>query len=258
MNTDMRALLFDLDGTVYRGTDPVPGAVDFINELAGRGIRALFVTNRANRSAAAVADHLRDLGIACDGDDVITSAEVAATAVRGKKVFMIGEPALAEALRRCDVTLCDRGQAIDAVVMGFDRAINLEKCITATRAVLEGAELIATTPDVLVNREDGVTPGNGAFVSIIETATGKAAKVMGKPHRAIVELALQRAGVSAAEAVMIGDNLATDIAAGASAGLRTALILTGVSGRADADSFTPAPTWVVADYEALSEALLPR
>ena len=257
MNADIRALLFDLDGTVYRGTDAVPGAADFIRELSGRGIRALFVTNRANRSAAAVAEHLNALGITCVADDVITSAEVAAAAVRGKKVFMIGETALADALRDCDVTLSERGQPVDAVVIGFDRDITLEKCVTATRAVLDGAQLIATNPDVLVNREDGITPGNGAFVAIVETATGQRATVMGKPQPAIVELALQRAGISAGQAVMIGDNLATDIAAGAAAGVRTALILTGVSSRADAAEFDPAPTWIVADYEALSAALLP-
>ena len=255
MDGAVKALLFDLDGTVYRGTDPIPGAAAFIAGLAARGVRALFVTNRANRGPDEVAAHLNALGIACHAGDVITSAEVAAAEVAGQDVFLVGENALQAAVTTAGARLVSDPAAAEAVVMGFDRDLNLEKFVGATRAVLAGARLIATNPDALVNQEDGVTPGNGAFVAVVETATGARAQVMGKPEPAIVALALARAGVAPDEAVMIGDNLDTDIRAGQRAGLRTALILTGVSTAADAAAFSPSPTWTVRDYEELSAAL---
>ena len=143
MDPAVKALLFDLDGTVYRGNKPIPGAVAFIDGLEARGVRAIFVTNRANRGPDEVATHLTALGIACRVEDVITSADVAAAEVAGQNVFLIGEAALGAAVTAAGGRLIKDPATAEAVVMGFDRDLNLEKFVGATRAVMQHSVMLA-------------------------------------------------------------------------------------------------------------------
>ena len=248
-------VLLDLDGTVYRGSEAVPGAARFLERLDAAGLPVLFVTNRANRTPEVVHQQLTDLGIASRPEQVLTSAQTAAQFLGGGSAFYIGEEALETALLEGGITL--DAERPDAVVVGLDRGITYQKLEQATRLILQGARFIATNRDHLLNGDGGLSPGNGAIVAALATATGQEPVVVGKPERAIIDAAVERLALAPAGLIMVGDNAATDIAAAQNAGLRSALILTGVTDRAAAEALTRPPTWIVEDFEALERLVLP-
>ncbi len=242
-------VLLDLDGTVYRGSEAVPGAARFLADLEAAGIPFLFVTNRANRTPEEVRDRLAGMGIVCRAEQVLTSAQAAARFLAGGSAYCLGEAALRDALLGAGVDV--EAPRPEAVVVGLDRGITYGKLETATRHILGGARFVATNRDRLVNSDGGLSPGNGAIVAALVEATGVAPIVVGKPQATIMDAAIERLGLAPAGLLMVGDNPETDIAAADNAGLRSALILTGVTTRAAADALVPPPTWIVEDYEAL-------
>ncbi len=245
----IRGVIFDLDGTIYCGAKEVPGASSFVRFLRSRGIKCLFVTNRANRAPAEVAEHLRSYGVDCSEGEVLTSAQVAARFLRPGRAFCIGEYGLVSVLSSAGFVITDK--AADYVVVSFDRSFSYEKLRTAARLIREGARFIATNLDAYIPLEDGIWPGAGSLAAAVEIASGARPLVMGKPEPMIFTMALEKMEVPAADVINIGDNLATDIAAGLRAGIRSVLILTGVSSRRDIDSASHKPTWTVENYDAL-------
>ncbi len=249
----IRALLLDLDGTVYRGAAEVPGAGAFVRAMQARGVRCLFVTNRANRSAATVAAQIRSYGVPCADADVLTTAETTAEWVRGKRCHLIGETGIREAFAAEGITLDD--QRPDCVVVSLDSAFDYAKLTTACRLIHGGAQFILTNPDRWLRLEDGIVPGAGAIGAAVAAASDATPVVIGKPEPHLFVRALRLLDLTPAEAVAVGDNLETDIAAAHRAGLRSALMLTGVSTRTDAARAVPPPTWICADYAELATAL---
>lgn len=251
-----RLFLFDLDGTVYCGTEEVPGAVSFIRTAMLRGIRCLYVTNRSTRSAEAVRDQLRGFGIPCETEDVLTTATATARFLGGGSAYVVGEAGLHEALREQGIRETDEHP--DAVVVSIDREITYAKIATASRLIRdEGVRFIVTNTDVCLKLENGLNPGSGAIVAAVATAARRLPDVViGKPSPILYEQALARSGVAASEAVAIGDNLLTDIAAGVTAGIRTALVLTGISKREEVTPEGPQPTWIAETFEELERMVM--
>jgi len=250
----IKGVILDLDGTVYVGHDEVPGAARFLQDLAGWGLRRLFVTNRSNRTPAQVCEQLRRYGIACVEDDILTSAEATARYLREGSVYCIGEEGLFDALRRAGLLLTDRSP--EYVVVGFDREFTYVKLKKACRLIEAGARFVATNPDRALHTENGIVPGTGALVAAVAAGCGVEPEVVGKPGKRIIEMGLERLGLEPAETLVAGDNLTTDIPAGAGAGAPTALLLTGVSKRADTGGAAVQPTWVAADYGELTRILM--
>ena len=246
----IRGVLLDLDGTVYLGKTEVPGATAFIGLLKDEGIRTLFVTNRANRTPERICAQLREYGITCECEDILTSAQAAARHIGRGSVYYIGEEGLRQALEEQGLTITD--DEPNYVVVGFDRTFNYEKLETACRCIRHGATFIATNPDNGLSTEHGITPGTGALVAAVAAGSGTEPLVIGKPQKRLFDIALGTTGLAAEEVIAVGDNLQTDIAAGASAGIRTALILTGLSKRADLERADVPPTWVVDNYNDLT------
>ena len=252
-NGDIGGVLLDLDGTVYRGSEPVPGAARFVQHLEAASIRYLFVTNRANRTPQTVQAQLNEMGIACDAEHVMTSAQATARFLGGGSAYCLGGRAVESALEESGIAITDR--APDAVVVGLDIEITYKKLETATRLVLGGARFVATNGDRLLSNDDGVSPGNGAIVASIATATGIAPEVVGKPQRPIIDAAIERLGAAPAQTVVVGDNPETDVLAAQNAGVRSALILTGIADRRAAEAVAPPPTWIVEDYDELERVV---
>lgn len=249
-------LLFDLDGTVYRGTEAIPGAAEFIGSLA---IPYLFVTNRGNRTPDAVADQLRGMGIRCTSSNVLTSAEAtAAYLTPGMRAFCIGEDGLRSALEARGLVLTDAASdpVPDVVVVGYDRSFDYAKLTMAVRHIDRGAQFVATNDDRIITVEDGIVPEAGPLVAAVEAASGRTPVIIGKPNPMIMETAIGRLGVPREECVIVGDNLATDILAGHNAGVRSVLTLTGVSRLEDIAVAACEPTWVARDYSELRRLLL--
>jgi len=244
-----RGIILDLDGTVYRGAEAVPGAAGFIRAMHARGIAVRFVTNRANRPAAEVYGQLRGMGLACEPGDVMTSADATAAYLKPGRVYVVGETGILDALARRGFVLDESDP--EYVIVSYDRSFDFNKLTLATRLIGQGAQFVATNPDRALRVEGGIAPGTGSLVAAVEAATGVAPLVIGKPQRRIFDMVLQDMGLDAASVIAVGDNLDTDIPAGAAAGMPTALILTGISTRADLAGARVAPTWTVESYDEL-------
>lgn len=229
----VRAVVSDLDGVVYRGDNPVPGAVEAINLWASCGVPYVFVTNNASKSATAFAEKLSRLGIAARPDQVLTSADAAAVYVRrtfraGVSTYVIGEAVLHEALAREGASVADRDD-VEVVVLGFDYALTYAKLRRAMRALMGGAALIVTNPDMITPTSDGYEPCVGTTLAALKAAVpGVKPVVAGKPSPVMITEALRRLGSKPEETIMVGDQIFTDIIAGQAAGLRSFLVRTGV------------------------------
>lgn len=249
----IRGVIFDLDGTVYRGEEAVPGAAQVIRDLHARGVAIRYVTNRANRPGSEVRQQLLAMGLTCGPDDVITTSDATADFLKPGPVYVIGESGLLEALRR-------KGFVVDpalaeTVIVSFDRTFTYEKLAIATRLIANGARFVATNADRALRVEGGIMPGTGSLVAAVAAATGVEPLIIGKPERLIFDMTLRSMGLNADEVIAVGDNLDTDIPAGAAAGIRTVFILTGISTREDLAHAPVTPTWVVEDYVELRKVL---
>ncbi len=249
----IRALILDLDGTVYRGAEEVPGAGDFIRAMRARGLRCLFVTNRANRPVSVVCEHIRSYGIPCEPQDVLTTAQAAAEYVGHRRTYLIGEAGIHEEFARRGIPLDDA--APKCVVVSFDSQFTYEKLHRAVKLIRAGAEFIVTNPDAWLKMENEIFPGTGALAAAVEVGCGIKPVVIGKPERRLFDQAVSVLNVPRNEILAIGDNLETDIPAALRAGLHAALLLTGVSTRADLARSTNKPTWVADSYAHLAELI---
>jgi 4-nitrophenyl phosphatase len=224
-------LLIDLDGTLYKGNQIIEGADKLISELNRLAVPYLFITNNSSKTPADVEHHLRSLGINASATNVLTSSQSAATYVinqgLGKRVYCIGENGLQTALVEAGLILVN--EDADVVVQGIDRSFTYDKLKKAVRFILAGAPFVCTNPDILLPMDDGLVPGAGSIAASIQKATQKEPIVIGKPSSIIMKDALVRLGMSASSVWMIGDNMRTDIGAGASVSCNTMLVLTGMT-----------------------------
>jgi HAD superfamily hydrolase (TIGR01450 family) len=257
------ALLLDLDGTLYRGSDVIPGATEALS--AGPDSQPLvYVTNNASRSAATVARHLAGLGFAATEDDVVTSAQAAAHVLAGHlepgaTVLVVGTDDLAAEVDRVGLRPIRRsgGTAPDAVVQGHSPETAWPDLAEAAYALRAGALWVAANTDATLPNERGLAPGNGAMVAALRTATDLQPIVAGKPYAPLLEDALDRAGTRAA--LVVGDRLDTDIDGAHRVGVESLLVLTGVSTLADLRK-QPAdrlPGYVADSLDALNHPAVP-
>jgi 4-nitrophenyl phosphatase len=227
----MNGFLIDLDGTLYRGSERIEYADDFVRWLKLKKYSYLYVTNNSSRTPEQVAAHLQGMGIAAQPGDVVTSGQAAAEYIvkqnRGRKVYMIGEHGLEQALREAGLELTEDDP--DYVVQGIDRQLTYGKLEKAVRHILAGAESILTNPDHLIPNDGGLSPGAGSIAAAIRTASGREPVVIGKPFPHIMQYAIARIGLPVENIWVVGDNLRTDIAGGKAARCRTALVMTGVT-----------------------------
>lgn len=233
-----RGWLFDLDGTVYRGDALIPGADATIAALRGAGRRVAFLSNKPLETRAAYAEKLTKLGVPTPSEDVINSSLVLArhlaTLDPGAPVFVIGEPPLITELTAHGFEV-RRDHHVRWVVIAFDRTFDYAKLDTALQAVRRSdARLIATNADRTCPTEDGEIPDCAGMIAAVEAVTGRSVEtIVGKPSPIILEVALAALGVSAREAVIVGDRLETDMTMGKRLGLATVLVLTGVTRAGD-------------------------
>lgn len=227
----MRGLLIDLDGTLYHGEHRIQGADLLINELQETSMPYRFVTNNSSATPQDVAERLQRMGIHATAEDVCTSAQAAAGYIAerhpGASVFIVGETGLREALQEAGLQLTE--EQPDYVVQGIDRELTYERLSKAVRYIRDGAQFIMTNPDLLLPSSSGLIPGAGSIGAMLKAASGKEPIVIGKPSAILMNYSLQKLAVPASNTWVIGDNLATDIAAGIAAGCGTILVLTGLT-----------------------------
>jgi HAD superfamily hydrolase (TIGR01457 family) len=251
------AFLFDLDGVLYLGSDPVPHAAAAIERLRSLERSIAFVTNNSGRTADRVVERLGAVGIAADPDEVETSALTTAgvLADRGATTaFVVGGAGLIDALQAVGIEVAvgdpEAVVSVDAVVVGWDREADYTKLRVASVLVERGAALIGTNPDASFPAADGSRwPGAGALLAVVETTTGVRAEVIGKPFPPLLESGLRRAG--GGRPLVIGDRLDTDIAGAVGLGWDSMLVLTGISTAEDVGASEIRPTYVADDLRDL-------
>lgn len=226
-----RLYIFDLDGTLYRGEEAVPFAVEALEALRSTQAEIRFLTNNSSKSCAEIVDKLNSLGFEATEREVYTSAMGAAKrlAEEGlRSAFTVGERGLVDTLAESGIAVVDTGA--EAVVAGICRGFDYAWLDRALQNLIAGARFFATNRDRTYPLEQGrLQPGAGAIVASIEACSGVEPVVIGKPEPYLVEWILEDAGVSADDALVVGDRMDTDIEAGLRAGCATLLVGTGVT-----------------------------
>jgi len=227
-------LIIDMDGVLYRESDPMPGLVHFFDFLRQRGIRFVLATNNSTRTPAQYVAKMAGMGVQITPDDLITSAQATAAFLReiappGTPVYAVGQQGLTAALQEAGFVL-DSHRA-EFVVAGFDIGVTYETLKTATLLIRGGARFIGTNPDATLPTPEGMAPGAGAILAAIRAATDVAPTIIGKPEPTMFHQAMARLGATLADTAALGDRLETDILAAQRTGLLSLLVLTGVTDR---------------------------
>ncbi len=250
MNKKYQLFLIDLDGTMYRGTEKIEEAPQFIKQIEAEGIDYIFLTNNSSKTPDEVAHHLQLFGIEADASDIYTTSMGTAHYIKQQKknarIYMIGGNGLRTALAEAGCVFVEEEAILatcDYVVIGLDRDITYEKLAKAALAVRAGATFISTNADKALPTERGLLPGNGSLTSVISTATGVAPIFIGKPEPLMINLLIEQKGLSREEVLMIGDNYDTDIMAGIGAHVDTALVFTGFTSKQDLSKYIHVPTY---------------
>jgi 4-nitrophenyl phosphatase len=253
-------LIFDMDGVFYRGEQPLPGARDVLPALRRAGLSYILLTNNATLTPEDVARKLSRMGIVASPEAILTSAAATAEYLcehhpSGGGVYVIGEQALVSTIGSAPGFRLDGWQP-DFVVVGLDRRFDYGAMQRACSAIRRGARFIATNTDATLPVEGGeFWPGAGSIVASIRTCSGIEPLVIGKPAIYMADMALRRLELPPERVLCVGDRLDTDILFGARAGLPTALVLTGVSARADIPGAAATPDYIFEDLPALLGAL---
>jgi arabinose operon protein AraL len=237
--TGLRGALVDLDGTVYRGDRLVPGAGAGLDALAAAGVAPVFLSNNATKRPTEYREKLAQLGIDVPVDRILNSAAIAADYLAAHhsdaNVYVVGESSLRAELLDAGLSVVSGPANTDVVLASLDRSFGYDTLQDVLDADRDGETLLfATNPDRTCPVEGGEIPDCGAIIGAIEGLLGRDIdRVLGKPSQVTIDVALGRLGVAPDECVMIGDRLETDVRMGELAGMETALVLSGVTDRAD-------------------------
>ncbi len=243
-----RAIICDIDGVLLHDNNAIPGADKFIARILQQGNPLLLLTNYPSQTPADLKNRLASAGIEVPEKCFFTSAMATADFLakqKGRKAYVIGEGALTHELYRIGFTITDINP--DVVVVGETRAYNWDMIQKASYFIMNGAQFIATNPD---HAGPNGHPACGALCAPIERITGKKPFYVGKPSAWMMRAALNHLNAHSEEAVIIGDNMNTDILAGVQAGIETILVLTGVSQRESLEAYPFRPTWI---FESVAE-----
>ena len=272
-------LLVDLDGVVYRGTEPVPGVAAVLTDRAARGDDVVYVTNNSMHYRADYVTRLSAMGAPITPETVVSSARATALHIAHhepgiRRVLVLGASGLERELRDVGLDVVTAGHAAtrmhqegidgwaaagapDAVVTGLDPNLTYLRLTAAADCIRAGARFIATNRDPIYPTERGLLPGAGTVAAAVEYTTGVTPLSIGKPAPHLLELAAEAVGRSAGEAVMIGDGIGTDLAAARAVGARCIFMLTGVTTRDQLEALPPdeQPTAIAVDATELAAAL---
>ena len=228
---DKQVFILDMDGTFYMESTPIDGALEFLDILASQGKKYIFFTNNSSRSIKDYIEKLTKMGVQADEDNMFSSGAVTIDFLKrnrpGKSVYLIGTESLIKSFISEGIELNERDP--DIVVLGFDTSLTYEKIYRGCTFIREGAEFIATHPDVNCPVKGGFMPDTGSMIRMFTESTGVVPEIMGKPYAHTVEALEAATGVSREHMVFVGDRLQTDIAIGINNGAAAILVMTGAT-----------------------------
>ncbi|GIV97909.1 MAG: acid sugar phosphatase [Herpetosiphonaceae bacterium] len=242
-----KAYLIDMDGVLVRGSQPIPGAQQFIERLRAAGAPFLVLTNNSIFTPRDQHARLKAIGLDIPIESIFTSALATARFLHSQRpdgsAYVIGESGLTTALHEIGYTITEHNP--DYVVLGETIAYSFERITIALRLVSAGARFIGTNPDVTGPSEYGIVPATGAVAALITAASGVKPYFIGKPNPLMMRLALRQLDAHSEDTVMIGDRMDTDIVAGTEQGMETILVLSGVTSREESETYPYRPTRIV-------------
>lgn len=251
--------LLDMDGTVYLGPRAIHGAAGFVRALREHGKRFLFFTNNPTKDASAYAAKLAGMGISVSPRDILTSGEATARYIAAQtpyqRVYAIGTPSFEAELRRAGLELNENKP--DAVVLAFDTTLTYAKLERACLLLRAGLPYLATNPDRLCPTEYGYIPDCGATAALLEAATGRAPKYIGKPNAEMIAMGLEKLRARPENTAMVGDRLYTDMEMAYRAGTASVLVLSGETTREQLDAAERKPDYVFESVAEITRALAP-
>ncbi|NDL59542.1 HAD-IIA family hydrolase [Phytoactinopolyspora mesophila] len=254
-------IVVDLDGTVYRGDEAIPGAVEALELLAERGHQCVFVTNNSLSPTSAYVKKLERLGVKLEPTQMLTASEALSTRLldvfgAGAAVYVVGAEALHDEIASAGLRPVEDHRMADVVGLGWDRDFTYAKLDAICAARWDGIPVYATNPDPTCPLVDGQVPDCGALIAAIETATGwPIDEVVGKPSVRMVELALARYGGTTDDCWVVGDRLETDVRMALDCGANSALLLSGATSLAAAEASALKPTIVCDDLSEFARVL---
>ncbi|MGQ3329662.1 MULTISPECIES: HAD-IIA family hydrolase [Halorubrum] len=252
--------VLDVDGTVVRGDDPIPGAPAGYRRLREAGVETLFVSNNPTKAPPAYVDRLGAAGYEIDADQVFTAGSVTTRYLRERhaddELLCIGDRGLLEQFEASGLSTTDDVDAADALVASIDREFGYEDLCTALWALERDIPFIGTDPDVVIPAPDRDVPGSGAVINAIAgVAEREPDAVLGKPSDTAIEMVRERLQAPTEECLVVGDRLNTDIALGERAGMTTVLVLSGVTDEAMVADANVSPDYVIDDFGGIDRIL---
>jgi len=269
---NLGGFIIDMDGVLWHGNKPLPGLTEFFSILRTVNIPFILATNNASLTQQQYIKKLADMGVAVDAKEILTSSMATARYLKDtlpaakRRVFVIGESGLIEPLQQqgfeitstyypIDPQANDDNIWADLVVSGLDRKLSWDKLATATLNIRAGAEFYATNADTTLPTELGEVMGNGGVLAALTAATGVEPIVIGKPEPILYQQAFEVLGTDKHNTIAIGDRLDTDILGAVNAGMRSMMVLTGVSSEADLAEIDYRPDWIFQDIQEITTLL---
>ena len=253
----LETFLLDLDGTVYLGNSLISGAAECVAYLHDSGRQVLFFTNNPTRDATLYSEKLFGMGIPAEPGDILTSGEATVrylyTQTPHRRVYVVGTPPLERQFIAAGFELDD--QDVDAVVLGFDRTLTYGKLETAALLIQQDLPYYATNPDLVCPSERGPIPDCGSFAALFEKATGRMPQFIGKPHRHMIDMALEKLRANPDTTAMVGDRLYTDMQMAYDSGVTSILVLSGETTREGVEAAERKPDYVLRSLGELHAAL---
>ncbi len=252
---EKKLFLLDMDGTIYLDNDLFEGVLEFLDYIKSIGGRYMFLTNNSSKGVDKYIDKLKNMGIESKKEDFLTSVNATVVDLKEKgykKIYASGTQSFISQLKAANLPVTTEIEDdIDCFLMGFDTELTFEKLEKACILLKRDIDYIATNPDWVCPTWYGFVPDCGSIAQILETATGRKPRFIGKPQPDMVYLALNESGFKKEEAVLIGDRLYTDIACGVNAGISTIFVLSGEGTMDDLEKSETKPEFIYKDIKEL-------
>ncbi|MDX9865310.1 MAG: HAD-IIA family hydrolase [Anaerolineaceae bacterium] len=251
---NVKALIIDMDGVLWKAEQPIGDLPAIFKRIQHMELKTIFATNNSTRTVEKYVERLNQFGIQADPEEIVTSSIATIHLLKkrypdGGPVFVVGETGLVETLKSHGFYQQDEN--VLAVVAGMDTTATYAKLSQAVLLIHDGAAFYATNPDSTFPTPRGPAMGAGGLIAAIETSSGIKPIIAGKPFTPMMNLILEKLNLTPEEILAVGDRLNTDIQAGKNIGCKTALVLTGISTRAEAEALASPPDIITADFATL-------
>jgi len=253
---ELKAIILDMDGVLWRDREPIGDLPSIFKQISALGLKVILATNNATRNVQEYLEKLSGYGVTLEEWQIVNSAIACGIYLKekfpgGGKLYIVGSPSLIATLEDYSFQSAPEGESVLAVVAGLDRQISYAKLRNATLQIYKGALFLGTNPDRTFPTPEGLVPGAGSILAAIESATYVKPVIAGKPSPLLYSIAMERLQTDLADTIAVGDRFDTDIVGGQLAGIKTAMLLSGVESIANSPNWTPKPDIIAPDLTSL-------